>query len=339
MIKRISAVLTLLLISSTLLSAKGQSPDEMNKDGESLNNPGIYAKINTDKGTMIFDLDYKSAPLAVLNFINVAEEGFYNDMIFYRDIANYAIFSGDPTEDGSGDNGYNFPVEMDSKLTFDGPGILTMDSLSGMSSGSRFFITKTTDPILNEKYAAFGQLLEGAKVLSKLKRGNMIMTVDIVRTGSEAQAFNTDKATFYSLSKEALDRQLEAFKLENPAVVAAIDSLGVEVHKTLTGIYYSISREGNGISPQRGDTVSVQYTGMMIDGTVFDSSVSRGKPFEFAVGTQSVIAGWDETLLSMSVGEERSVIIPPNLAYGDIQVGPIAPNSWLIFQVELLEIK
>ncbi|MBN2657455.1 MAG: FKBP-type peptidyl-prolyl cis-trans isomerase [Spirochaetales bacterium] len=339
MIKRISAVLLLLLISAALLSAKGQATEDQYKKGKSLANPGIYAKINTDKGTMIFELDFATAPLTVLNFINVAEEGFYNGMEFYRNIENYALFSGDPANSGNTDIGYNFPVEMDSALKYEMPGLISMDAVSGMSSGSRFFITRTSDPVLNGKYTAFGKLLEGSSTLGKLKRGHKITSVEIIRTGSEALSFKTDDATFNHLSKNALDRQLETFKVENPGVVAAIGSLGEGVQKTLTGIYYSITRPGNGVKPQNGDTVSVHYTAMMIDGTVFDSSVARGKPFDFSVGTQSVIAGWDETLLAMSVGEQRSVIIPPNLAYGDIQTGPIAPNSWLIFQVELIGIK
>ncbi|MBB6482386.1 peptidylprolyl isomerase [Spirochaeta isovalerica] len=339
MIKRIWAVITLLLISTVLLSAKGQTTEDLYKDGESLLNPGIYAKIATDKGTMIFDLDYETAPLTVLNFINVAEEGFYDGMEFYREIENYALFAGDPANNGSSDIGYNFPVEMDSSLTYDQPGLISMDAVSGMSSGSRFFISKTTDSVLNGKYTAFGRLVEGNAVLAKLKRGQEILSVEIVRTDSDALSFQTDQDTFNRLSKVALDRQLETFKTENPDVFAAIDALGEGVQKTLTGIYYNISREGNGIKAQNGDTVSVHYTAMLIDGTVFDSSISRGQPFEFTVGTQSVIAGWDETLLSMSIGEQRSVIIPPNLAYGDVQAGPIAPNSWLLFQVELLDIK
>lgn len=339
MIKKMTTLVSLLIFSTAILAAGGQSPADAYKDGLSLDNPGIYAKFETDKGTMIFALDYETAPLTVLNFVTVAEEGFYSGLEFYRDVENYALFSGDPSNDGSSDKGYNFPVEMDAELKHDATGILSMDAISSMSSSSRFFITRTADPVLDGKYTAFGQLLEGNAVLAKLKRGNTISSVEIVRTGSRAEAFGREENLFSRLSKVAMDRQLETFKKDNPQVVAAIDSLGEGVQKSLTGIYYIISQEGNAISPGPGDTVSVHYTAMLIDGTVFDSSVARGTPFEFSVGTQSVIAGWDESLMSMSEGEQRTVIIPPNLAYGDVQAGPIAPNSWLLFQIELIEIK
>lgn len=339
MIKKIIVLLSLLILSTTILTANGQIPEDLYQNGESLTQQGILAKITTDRGVLVFELDYSNAPLTTMNFINISEEGFYNGMTFYRNIENYALFAGDPTGKGSSDKGYNFPQETGNLIPFDKPGILSMDAVSGMTSSSRFFITKTADPVLNKKYTAFGRLLEGNAVLFKLKRGDSITSVEIIKNGAEAQAFKSDKALFTELSDKALNRQLETFKAENPEVFTAITALGEGVQKSLTGIYYKISKEGTGNSPAKGDTVSVHYTAMMIDGTVFDSSISRGKPFEFALGTQAVIAGWDESIMDMKVGEQRSIIIPPNLAYGDVQAGPIPPGSWLIFQVELLDIK
>ncbi|MBI9097373.1 MAG: FKBP-type peptidyl-prolyl cis-trans isomerase [Spirochaetaceae bacterium] len=337
--KKITAILVMLILTSTFLSAKGQVPEDAYEKGESLNNPGIYAKVETSAGMMIFQLDYIYTPLTVLNFINLAEKNFYNGLLFYRDIENYAIFTGDPENNGSSDEGYNFPMETGSRIKHDKPGVLSMDGVSGMSSSSRLFITRTADPVLDDKYAAFGELVEGNKTLAKLKRDDTIISIEIVRTGSGAQAFKTDNDEFVRLSKIAMDKQLESFNMENPEVVAAIETLGEGVQKTLTGIYYVITQEGNGEYAKAGETVSVHYTGKLIDGTVFDSSVYRGAPFEFMVGSQAVIIGWDESVMSMSVGEKRTVIIPPNLAYGNVQAGPIAPNSWLIFDIEFLEIK
>ena len=83
--------------------------------------------------------------------------------------------------------------------------------------------------------------------------------------------------------------------------------------------------------------VEAHYTGRLLDGTKFDSSVDRGQRFLFVVGTGRVIKGWDEAFLSMKKGEKRILIIPPDLAYGDKGMGTIPPNATLIFEVELFD--
>jgi FKBP-type peptidyl-prolyl cis-trans isomerase len=115
--------------------------------------------------------------------------------------------------------------------------------------------------------------------------------------------------------------------------------------KTSSGLRYVVlqaPKEG-AKSPTRGKKVAVHYTGWLDKngekGTKFDSSVDRGMPFMFIVGVGQVIAGWDEAVLGMKVGEKRLLIIPANLAYGNRSVGNIIPaNSTLLFEVELLEV-
>ena len=98
---------------------------------------------------------------------------------------------------------------------------------------------------------------------------------------------------------------------------------------------------GKGASPIKGKTVVVHYTGWLTNGKKFDSSVDRGKPFEFRIGVGQVIQGWDQGVMSMKVGGKRRLTIPPQLAYGsrDVGNGLIPPNSTLIFEVELLGVK
>ncbi|MDP6352133.1 MAG: FKBP-type peptidyl-prolyl cis-trans isomerase [Alphaproteobacteria bacterium] len=97
---------------------------------------------------------------------------------------------------------------------------------------------------------------------------------------------------------------------------------------------------GDGATAARGDRVSVHYTGWLIDGTKFDSSRDRGRPFGFTLGAGQVIKGWDSGVVGMRVGGTRRLTIPPELAYGDRAVGGglIPANSTLVFEVELLDV-
>lgn len=108
---------------------------------------------------------------------------------------------------------------------------------------------------------------------------------------------------------------------------------------TASGLQYIDQVVGTGAQPQKGQTVSVHYTGYLDDGKVFDSSVQRNQPFEFQLGVGKVIPGWDEGVATMRVGGKRRLIIPPDLAYGAQANGAIPANSRLTFDVELLSVK
>lgn len=108
---------------------------------------------------------------------------------------------------------------------------------------------------------------------------------------------------------------------------------------TDSGLQYIDMVEGTGATPQSGQTVVVHYTGTLTDGTKFDSSRDRDRPFSFRLGAGQVIRGWDEGISTMKVGGQRRLIIPPELGYGARGAGGvIPPNATLIFDVELLRI-
>lgn len=107
---------------------------------------------------------------------------------------------------------------------------------------------------------------------------------------------------------------------------------------TASGLYYVMTQEGNGEKPQVGQIVKVHYTGTLLDGTKFDSSIDRGEPIDFPLGVGRVIPGWDEGIALMSKGEKGVLYIPYYLAYGDRGSGPqIQPYSNLVFEVELVD--
>lgn len=95
---------------------------------------------------------------------------------------------------------------------------------------------------------------------------------------------------------------------------------------------------GSGKAAVKGALITTQYRGWLEDGTEFDSSYSRGKPFQCVIGTCRVIQGWDQGLMGMQVGGRRKLWVPAHLGYGERQVGSIPPNSNLVFEIELLEV-
>jgi len=108
---------------------------------------------------------------------------------------------------------------------------------------------------------------------------------------------------------------------------------------TPSGLQYEDVVVGTGATPQKGQRVTVHYTGKFLDGKVFDSSVTRNQPFVFVIGVGQVIKGWDEGVATMKVGGKRNLLIPSALAYGSRGSGPISANTDLYFEVELIAVQ
>lgn len=343
---RIMGILLMLLISiSTISCNKNEERTMSNTNLED----GLYAKFKTDKGDITLVLEFEKTPMTVTNFVALAEgtmtsssrEGrYYDGLNFHRVIADFMIQGGCPLGTGTGGPGYKFEDEIDATLKHNSAGILSMANAGPGTNGSQFFITHGPTPHLDGKHTVFGHVVEGQDVVDSIAQGDKIQSVEIIRVGAKAEAFVANQKSFDDLRASADERATERFKKANEETIKTIKEMFPEAKVSDSGIYYTILEDGSGDKPSKGATVSVHYTGKFMNEQVFDSSVSRGEPIEFPVGMGHVIPGWDETILDMQVGEERTVVIPPNLAYGERGYpGAIPPNSWLIFEVELVEVK
>lgn len=151
------------------------------------------------------------------------------------------------------------------------------------------------------------------------------VTVDEAMT---EEAFQKMKMDEMAAMQQQADDKLAAFIAEN----------GITAQPTESGLIYVYTKKGRGPKPGFKQMVKVHYTGKLLDGTVFDSSVERGEPIEFQLGVGQVIPGWDEGIALMSKGEKGILYIPSNLAYGPRQAGElIKPFSNLMFEVELVD--
>ncbi|MEW5939274.1 MAG: peptidylprolyl isomerase [Chloroflexota bacterium] len=145
-------------------------PKQWNKPPEMMIDPKkkYTARMNTDKGAMVFELFADKTPKTVNSFVFLAREGFYDGVIFHRVIDNFMAQGGDPTGTGSGGPGYRFEDEFHPSLRHNKRGILSMANAGPGTNGSQFFITHGPTPHLNDKHSVFGQLIEGEEALMSI---------------------------------------------------------------------------------------------------------------------------------------------------------------------------
>jgi len=313
---------------------------------------GLFARITTNRGDIIVRLEYQKAPLTVCNFVALAEgkmdntkgRYFYDGLNFHRVISrvngdgqDFMIQGGCPQGNGRGGPGYNFPDEIDPALKHDRPGILSMANAGPGTNGSQIFITIVPTPHLDGKHTVFGQVVAGQNIVNTTRQGDKIEKIIIIRNGQEASAFKADQESFDRLRRDIDMINLSKAEAQKQANIDIINAQYPNTVQTASGIRYIVQQQGSGGKPPRGAAVKVNYKGMLLSGFVFDDSSLRGEPIEFEVGAGRVIQGWEETVLDMQTGEKRLVIIPPELAYGDREVGNglIPANSFLVFEMEL----
>ena len=307
---------------------------------------GLYAKFNTNKGEILVALEYKKTPGTVGNFVSLAEGNlenavklqgtpYYDGLKFHRVIPDFMIQGGCPQGTGTGNPGYKFDDEFHPELKHNGPGIISMANAGPGTNGSQFFITHVATPWLDNNHTVFGKVIEGQEVVDAIAQGDVIESLEILRVGAEAEAYNSVEA-FRSFEGDREKKIEEAKK----AAQAELDKLAKGFTETESGLRYQIIQKGTGKKAEKGNKVSVHYKGQLSDGTVFDSSYKRNQPIDFQVGVGQVISGWDEGILLLKVGDKARFVIPSNLGYGSQGAGGvIPPNATLIFDVELMDVK
>lgn len=338
------------------------------KDEHSNLPDGLYADIETNKGHIIVELDYKKAPITVANFVTLAEgknefvthenlknKPFFDGLKFHRVIESFMIQTGDPLGTGSGDTGYKFKDEF-SDLKFDKAGVLAMANNGPGTNSSQFFITHVETPWLDNKHTIFGHVVDvkDQEVVNKVVQGDNIVSVKIIRNGEAAKKFDAVKVFhdyFADIAKE--QSKYAAVQKEKVAYYASIKP---KATKTTSGLEYVITEKGTGKKPAAGTQVYIAYAGFLEDGTLFDTSLEDvaqqfGKldaaraeqkgyqPIPFKAGSkQGLISGFIEGVEQLSFGDKAVLFIPSHLAYGETGAGGvIPPNANIIFEIQLKE--
>lgn len=297
--KKLSLVLLLAVSAATFAQPKKSAAPKADD--------GLFANIETSKGTIVVRLEQKATPITVANFVSLAEgnnpvvaeqykgKPFYNGLKFHRVIADFMIQGGDPLGLGSGDPGYKFKDEI-TEAKFDRAGILAMANAGPGTNGSQFFITHKETPWLNGRHTIFGYVTKGQDVVDAIKQDDIIKSITIVRNGSEAKSFDAAKVfgDYYKNKAEEDKKQAqieeenrrkqqeaeEAAKREYEAKYGHLKKQKVTQHaaerktatKTASGLEYKIIKKGKGPKPAPGTQIYVHYSGFLEDGSLFDSS-------------------------------------------------------------------
>ena len=343
---------------------------------------GLYADIQTNHGDMLAELYYKATPGTVANFVSLAEgtntyvadslkgKRYYDGTKSHRVIKNFMLQAGDRTATGMGDPGYKFADEFVDTLTFTKKGQLAMANSGPATNGSQFFITEKATEWLNFRHAIFGQVIQGEDVISKItdeqtsekdsrpKNPVIIKKVEIIRVGKDAQKWDAPKV-FDAFMKEqnAKAQKLESQREKNLAVMAEQEAKAVAQP---SGIKILKLKEGNGVKPQIGADILVNYAGFLrATGDLFDTNIAEIAkendaydaaraadpqygyiPYTWQYSPEvGLIAGFKEALLSMKVGDRVRVFIPSALAYGKegFDNGVIPPDADLMFEIEIVD--
>ena len=348
-----------------LFSCKNTPPPDYSKLGD-----GLYAEIETNKGTIVEKLEFQKTPLTVANFVTLSEgknemvdakykgKPFYDGLKWHRVIKDFMIQGGDPAGDGSGGPGYKFADEI-TDLKHDKAGTLSMANAGAGTNGSQFFITHKATPHLDGLHTVFGYTVQGLDVVNSIEQNDIIKSVKIVRVGKDAKRFNASKVfkEYYEKAAAALKaKEAAAAKVKTDKLAFFADAKATGT-KTASGLVYKILTQGSGQKAADGSQVQINYSGYLENNAfLFDSSIAQVakdmgnyipqkdaahayKPIPFTIGTKSgMIPGFIEGLEKMNPGDKAIIFIPSHLGYGErgMPQGKIPGNANLVFELEMI---
>lgn len=289
-------IVLLIALSTVFTSCKNEH--ENLKDG-------LYAEIETSKGTILLELFYKKTPITVANFVSLAEgtnpfvsndlkkKQLFDGLKFHRvisktngDTEDFMIQGGDPLGNGSGDCGYKFKDEI-CDLKFNEGGLLAMANSGPGTNSSQFFITHVPTPWLDGKHTIYGKVIEnGMEVVNAIVQNDAINSVKIIRKGEDAKKFDAVKvfSDYFkvesenqkkqqALEAENLKKYQEQFKKVITEKLAFFADKKAAAVKLPSGLHYTIISKGSGKKPTNGSAVMLNYSGFLEDGTLFDSNI------------------------------------------------------------------
>jgi len=336
---------------------------------------GLYADIQTDKGSILLTLTYEDTPITAANFVSLAEgsniyvsekykgKPFYDGLKFHRVVENFIIQGGDPMGNGKGGPGYEFedefPTDDDANLLLphDRAGILSMANSGPTTNGSQFFITHRATQNLDGRHTVFGHVIEGQSVVDSIAKDDVMNTIKIIRVGKEAKKFKAHKVFgdyFKKLEEEAKER-FEKVRKAKIEFLKTVEENKTKAKEFPSGLKMFITEEGSGIKPKLGTQVKINYTlffteGSMIATSLIERAEKFGKydqrtesmggynPFSMVYSEEAtLVPGFKEAMLNMNYGDKAMLFIPAHLGYGSQGNRGIPPNTDLIFEMEIVD--
>jgi len=334
---------------------KTTEPVESLPHGPATLRPSV--KIQTTLGDIVVALDAENAPGTVMNFLDYVTDGYYDGTVFHRVVANSVVQGGgynpDMTEKTAGarpaiaDESYNgLKNERWSIAMFRVPGDIN-------SARTQFFINVVDHPSFDRLrdgsgYTVFGRVVEGTDTVDRIRNTkigthpnyaagkNPVVPVEPVVIQSIRLLTAFDRTSAAALMESA--KQLRSDRI-NVVVKRLENESGAKAVTTESGLRYVDFRIGKGAFPLMQEAVEVNYRAMFVDGREFDSSLKQADG-PMTINMASAIKGLGEGLQSMREGGKRTLIVPPELAYGAVGIpGIVPPNSTLIYEIELLSTK
>jgi cyclophilin family peptidyl-prolyl cis-trans isomerase len=339
-------------------------------------NDGIYADIQTDKGSILLQLEYENTPITVANFVSLAEgnnvyvaekykgKPFYDGLKFHRVVENFIIQGGDPLGIGTGGPGYQFEDEFPTNddgnllLSHNKAGILSMANSGPDANGSQFFITHRQTMNLDGRHTVFGHVVDGQAIVDSIVKDDVMNTIKIVRVGGEAKKFDARQifSNYFKKLEEVAKEKLEIKQKAKDDFLKLKDQNEAKAEILASGLKIYFIKKGEGEKPNNGNKVNVNYAGYFTTGDLFDSNIKdlnilfNKYDYRRDVGggynpvamdyspDARLIPGFKEGLKQMKVGDKVMLFIPSHLAYGPQGYGPIPPDTDLIYELEITNI-